>query len=551
MPSEVAEWIGRVVDNRYRVVELLGEGGMGAVFAAEHLRLRKQVALKIIRAEFASNTVAEQRFAREATATATLEHPHVASAIDYGTLPDGGAFLVTQLVRGVSLARHLHEAGGRMRWAVAAELAAQVADALAAAHAAGIVHRDLKPDNILVETHEGGRLHAKVVDFGIARLTAEAAGTMRPLTKMGAIIGTPGYWAPEQAVGEAVDARGDLYALGVILWECCAGRRLWAGDDLMEMISIQLGSTAPTLQQELGGQVPAALSELVAQLLVPAPSQRPASASAVRDALRRIASGQAHASMPGISAATSTIALPRSIVPATRHGWTSLAGVTLRQRGVWVGVGVALVSLVAVLAALAGGGDEAFVEAEAEEAIAEAEIDAPAEPEPAPVVAPVVVAAPPVVAPVEPPVDVDEPDVAAEPATPEVPPSPPVVAGATALAVPAGLVDDLAVLAGDDSRKARKRAAAVVLGHKPKAEVPLFALNVAWLEKAGSCGNKRAVIDKIEADGDPRALPALRRLSRVRRSGCGWWSAQDCLGCLRGTLSHAIAYLEGRAAAAK
>jgi hypothetical protein len=285
---------------------------------------------------------------------------------------------------------------------------------------------------------------------------------------------------------------------------------------------------------------------------VPAPSQRPASASAVRDALRRIASGQAHASMPGISAATSTIALPRSIVPATRHGWTSRAGVTLRQRGVWVGVGVALVSLVAALAACSrGAGTRTFVEAEAEEAIAEAEIDAPAEPEPAPVVAPVVVAAPPVVAPVEPPVDVDEPDVAAEPATPEVPPSPPVVAGATALAVPAGLVDDLAVLAGDDSRKARKRAAAVVLGHKPKAEVPLFALNVAWLEKAGSCGNKRAVIDKIEADGDPRALPALRRLSRVRRSGCGWWSAQDCLGCLRGTLSHAIAYLEGRAAAAK
>ena len=561
MPSDVAEWIGRVVDNRYRVVELLGEGGMGAVFAAEHLRLRKQVALKIIRAEFASNTVAEQRFAREATATATLEHPHVASAIDYGTLPDGGAFLVTQLVRGVSLARHLHDVGGRMRWAVAAELAAQVADALEAAHAAGIVHRDLKPDNILVETHEGGRLHAKVVDFGIARLTAEAAGTLRPLTKMGAIIGTPGYWAPEQAVGEAVDGRGDLYALGVILWECCAGRRLWAGDDLMEMITIQLGSTPPTLQQELGGQVPAALSELVAQLLVPAPSQRPASASVVRDALRRIASGQAHASMPGISAATSTVALPRSIVPATQHGWTSLAGLTIRRRRVWVGVGVALVSLVAVLGVLMRGGDEDFVEAE--DAIAEAEIDAPAEPEidapgPAPVepVAappvvdpPVEVAAPPVVPVEPPPVDVDEPDAVAQPAEPDIPPSPPADAGKAVLEVPAALVDDLAVLSGDDSRKARKRAAAVVIGHKPKADVPLFALNVAWLEKAGSCGNKRAVIDKIEADGDPRALPALRRLSRVRRSGCGWWGAQDCLGCLRGTLSHAIAYLEGRAAA--
>jgi serine/threonine protein kinase len=216
MPS-VDDWIGQVIDNRYRIVELLGEGGMGAVFAAEHLKLRKQVALKIIRAEFASNPVIEARFAREATATSKLEHPHVASAVDYGTLPDGGAFLVTQLVRGVSLARQLER--GRMRWAVAADLGAQVADALAAAHAAGIVHRDLKPDNILVETRDDGKFHVKVVDFGIARLTEEAIGdgTLRPLTRMGAIIGTPGYMAPEQAVGEPVDARGDLYALGVIV----------------------------------------------------------------------------------------------------------------------------------------------------------------------------------------------------------------------------------------------------------------------------------------------------------------------------------------------
>ena len=577
-----AGWIGQVVDGRYRIVELLGEGGMGAVFAAEHLRLRKQVALKIIRAEFASNAVAEKRFAREATATSKLDHPHVASAIDYGALPDGGAYLVIQLVRGVSLARYLYDRGGRMPWAAAAELAAQVADALAAAHAAGIVHRDLKPDNILVETREDGKLHAKVVDFGIARVTEAHDGTLKPLTKMGAILGTPGYWAPEQAVGETVDARGDLYTLGVILWECCAGRRLWVGDDLTETIGMQLSTVPPTLLQELGGRVPVALSELVGQLLVAAPSQRPASALRVRDDLRRIIGGPGAVSLPGVvTAATSTAALPRAIVPATYNGWATRAGAALRRRRGLTFVAVALVALVAGLVVL-GGGDEDFVEAE-DEAIAEVVAAAAALPEEVPrAEPPPVVAAPPTTTPAEvadasaggedgaeapeeapvaapttasaeaagaeEPVDAEPEEEAGE----EVPPA--VLAagadgGEAAQAVPAALVADLTTLAGDGSRKARKRAAGRVIGYKPKDAVPLFALNIAWLEKAGSCGNKRAVVDKIESDGDPRALPALRRLSRVRRSGCGWFNAQDCLGCLRGTLSHAIAFLEGRAAA--
>ncbi|HEY0136814.1 MAG TPA: serine/threonine-protein kinase, partial [Nannocystis sp.] len=290
------EWIGRVIDERYRIVEILGEGGMGAVFVAEHLKLRKQVALKTIRPEFASNSQAEARFAREALATAQIDHPHVASAIDFGHLPEGGAYLVIQLVRGVSLAAHL-DTHGRIAWATAATLGAQIADGLAAAHAAGIVHRDLKPDNILIETRDDGRLHAKVLDFGIAHVaevtSADASGASanslsQPLTRMGAILGTPGYMPPEQAVGEAVDARGDLYALGVILWECCTGRRLWQGESVIELVTCQLGSTPPTLQQELGSQVPEALSELVASLLAASPSKRPEAAGPVRDALRRL-----------------------------------------------------------------------------------------------------------------------------------------------------------------------------------------------------------------------------------------------------------------------
>ncbi|MBL9107397.1 MAG: protein kinase [Myxococcales bacterium] len=574
MADAAADRIGQVIDSRYKIVELIGEGGMGAVFAAEHLKLRKQVALKIIRAEFASNSLAEARFAREATATSRLDHPHVASAIDYGSLPDGGLYLVIQLVRGQGLARRME--AGRLPWREAAELGAQIADALAAAHAAGIVHRDLKPDNILVESRADGKLHVKVVDFGIARLSEESVdGTLKPLTRMGAIIGTPGYMAPEQAVGEAVDARGDLYALGVILWECCAGKRLWAGEDLVDLIARQLGSVPPTLAQECGAAVPAALSELVAQLLASAPSLRPQSAAAVHEALRGLLSGPTPGttapSLATLVASTSTTALPLSIMPARQRRWTTVAGKALHGRRWPVFAGVAALVTIGLLLALSGDRDELV--AAGDEPAADSPAEAPAE------------ASPPVAAKVEPaearpveakdttpgadaapgaeapaPVvgaeagegspageDEDEPD---EELEPESEPAPPVAALPGAKPVPPALTDAVTTLAGS-TRKARKRAAARVIAWKPKADVPLFALNIAWLEKAGSCGNKRAVLEKIEADGDPRALPALRRLSRVRRSGCGWFNAQDCLGCLRGTLSHAMAFLEGRAAAKK
>src|SRR4051794_21206826 len=135
---------------------------MGAVFIAEHLKLRKQVALKVIRAELAGNGEVAARFAREAMATAQFEHPHVASAIDFGTLAEGGAYLVMQLVRGRSL-RDLLEQSGRLAWPMACELLAQVADALSAARLVGIVHRDLKPENILVEVREDGSHLAKIL----------------------------------------------------------------------------------------------------------------------------------------------------------------------------------------------------------------------------------------------------------------------------------------------------------------------------------------------------------------------------------------------------
>ncbi|WAS99543.1 serine/threonine-protein kinase [Nannocystis punicea] len=274
------------------MVELLGEGGMGAVYVAEHLKLHKHVAIKTIRAEFAANSQAEARFTREALATARLDHPHVVSAIDYGHLPEGGAYLVIQLVRGHSLTKRLEQ--GPLTWQQACKLGAQVADALAAAHGLGIIHRDLKPDNILLEPREGDEFHARVLDFGIARVSGgEGIGTIadigQPITRMGAVVGTPGYMAPEQAVGEKVDVRVDLYALGVILWEACTGRYLWDAESLTDLFAAQLSRPAPHLPHATRREIPSPLATLVDHLLARKPEERPATAAAVRDELRKLA----------------------------------------------------------------------------------------------------------------------------------------------------------------------------------------------------------------------------------------------------------------------
>jgi hypothetical protein len=290
-------WLDRVLDERYRILRLLGEGGMGAVFVAEHLMLRKLVALKVVRTEMkVEGAEVAVRLAREAMATARLEHPHVASAIDYGSLPEGGAYFVMQLVRGTSL-RRLLSGGRRLRWRRAVEIAAQVADALSATRGAGITHRDLKPDNILVEVREDGSDLVKVLDFGIAQVAPRSNGATpgaepnRQITVAGTVMGTPGYMAPEQAVGDKVDHRADIYALGVVLWECIAGRELWVGPDLTTLVSRQMAERVPLLcNQELDPCPPPELDELIQQMTQRLPGARPENAAQVRDALRSIAS---------------------------------------------------------------------------------------------------------------------------------------------------------------------------------------------------------------------------------------------------------------------
>jgi tRNA A-37 threonylcarbamoyl transferase component Bud32 len=224
-PMQPAGRMTRVIDNKYKIEQLIGRGGMGAVYRARDMRLDRLVALKVVRAELLQDTDARRRFRREAQIVARLQHPGIVSIFDFGTFADGGAYLVMELVRGEDLRRVL-EREGRLETPRAVRIVTAVCNAIEAAHQDGVLHRDLKPENIVLP---GGAVEAKVLDFGVAKLLfdkgndSSAEPGSSTLTVAGAIVGTPAYMAPEQLRGEPPDARTDVFALGVIAYEMLTG----------------------------------------------------------------------------------------------------------------------------------------------------------------------------------------------------------------------------------------------------------------------------------------------------------------------------------------
>ncbi|HEX9365728.1 MAG TPA: protein kinase, partial [Vicinamibacterales bacterium] len=267
----------RVVDNKYRIEQLLGRGGMGAVYRARDMRLDRLVAVKVVRPELLEDQDARRRFRREAQIVARLQHPGIVSIFDFGTLTGGGAYLVMELVRGEDLRRVLHREG-RLEPARAVRILTAVCAAIDAAHQEGILHRDLKPENILLT---GGDVEAKVLDFGVAKLVSDRhreaeppAETQVALTMAGTIVGTPAYMAPEQLSASALGPRTDVFALGVIAYEMLCGDLPFSRGSLTDVILAQARGAQPLTERDPG--IPAALDRAVRRALDMTPEDRPA-----------------------------------------------------------------------------------------------------------------------------------------------------------------------------------------------------------------------------------------------------------------------------------
>ncbi len=308
--------VGEVLGGRYLVEERLGEGGMGVVYRARHVELGRQFAVKVLRQDFGSDSESVERFAQEARAASGIGHPHIVNVVDFGSAEDGSPYLVMEFLQGEPLSHRLAREGA-LPQEEALAIAEQIADALQAAHALGVVHRDLKPDNVfLVPTTEG--VTVKLLDFGVAKVL----GAARKLTRTGVIFGTPQYMSPEQAAGQAVDHRADLYALGLLLYEMLTGRVPFQGDTFMGVLSQHMFDPPPSPSEVCGHDL-GPVEQLVLWALEKSPEARPADARAFLEALHRVRAGApietaAPSEPPGITRALKAPGTRPAPEPGTR-----------------------------------------------------------------------------------------------------------------------------------------------------------------------------------------------------------------------------------------
>ncbi len=275
---------------RYRILGTLGRGGMGAVYDAQHTGTGQRVAIKTLLLDTAQEPQAVRRFFMEAKLTASLQHPNTIKVFDFGQSDDGIFFLAMERLQGETLGERLTRytaTGQRMAEQEAAHIAVAVLRSLAEAHRVGLVHRDLKPGNIFVHDLGGGETMVKVLDFGIAK-NAETQ-----LTASGTSLGTPAYMSPEQVMGGELDGRSDLYSLGVVLYQCVAGRVPFQGDSSYTVMIKQVHEPAPDLEQL--ASVSEGFARVVAQSLAKTPQERYADATAMREALESHLQGRVHA----------------------------------------------------------------------------------------------------------------------------------------------------------------------------------------------------------------------------------------------------------------
>ncbi|OJT17704.1 hypothetical protein BO221_44935 [Archangium sp. Cb G35] len=312
-PRDGAALLPAVLEGRYRLLSQLGAGGMGVVYLAEHLGLRKSVAVKLLRGELSRDPTFTRRFEQEAIAASQIGHEHIVNVTDLGRTPTGELFYVMELLEGESLGTLLLRERYLPLWR-AVPILTQVCRALEAAHARGIVHRDVKPQNVMLLRRQEQADFVKVVDFGISKVMQgqPASG----LTEAGAILGTANYMAPEQAAGGTVDARADVYSVGVLTYEVCTGTLPFRGDNTFATMLQHLEATAePPSRRRPDLGLPPELDALVLSALAKDPAARP-TLEAFRAGLEALVPGRVPLQLTPAMATSRVPALPPAVSPA-------------------------------------------------------------------------------------------------------------------------------------------------------------------------------------------------------------------------------------------
>ena len=287
------EHIGTIIAGRYRILSLLGVGGMGSVFKAEHIMLDTLVAIKILNRDLATNETALKRFAQEAKAASSLKHSNIATVSDYGLTEGGFPYFVMDLLDGKSLQELITEKEF-LPWLQAVEFGIQISDAMAYAHSQGIYHRDLKPANIMISQTAKGDERATVVDFGIAKFANETQNAQK-ITQTGEVFGSPLYMSPEQCTGKPLDGRSDVYSFGCLMFEMLTGKVPFIGPNAVATILMQINDPPPSIRsrenQHITVSIPSGLDIVITHCLGKDPSDRYSSMDAVKSDLQLVKRG--------------------------------------------------------------------------------------------------------------------------------------------------------------------------------------------------------------------------------------------------------------------